>query len=145
MLIFRIGTPLSQTGLSPHGSHPVILWVDEILPHFEAMIIPWYLRGKHRSGFLRWCRISSIHSTKVVPKRKPVIPKWFHIPMAPNHEASFTASLSPLRLKMGSVYRKPSVFVTMACKRGSCGWHNHLASTQPRDLQPSPVRKVRDP
>ena len=45
---------------------PTILWMDEILHHFETMgnqcLLVFTGTGISIPGFLRWCRISSIHS-----------------------------------------------------------------------------------
>ena len=38
-----------------------LLWMDEILHHFETMLVGIY-RGIVIPGFLRWCKILSTHS-----------------------------------------------------------------------------------
>ena len=44
---------------------PYCGWTKSISHHFETMItsVCWYFQGNHQQpGFLRWCRILSIHS-----------------------------------------------------------------------------------
>ena len=52
-----------------------VLWMDEFLHHWETMvetIVGWYLQGNRIiPGFLRWCRISSIHSISY--RHRPVL------------------------------------------------------------------------
>ena len=49
----------------PEAILTILLWINKILHHFENMGKPLFVgiyRGIFIPGFLRWCRISSIHS-----------------------------------------------------------------------------------
>ena len=39
-----------------------LLWMDEILHHFDSIAYQYLLVFSGEPGLLRWCRISSIHS-----------------------------------------------------------------------------------
>ena len=47
----------------------LILWMDEILHHFETMVetlVCWYLQGNRIiPAFLRWCEMDFVHPSTV--------------------------------------------------------------------------------
>ena len=85
------------------GVPTTILWMDEILHHFETMGKPLFVgiyKGILIPGFLRWCRVSFIHS--IIPKvmgvqrSNPAAEDFAGVRDSPSiHSAFFGLSLAP--------------------------------------------------